>query len=207
MKQLERETITLRARATLANVQRENDVVTSQLIESLQAEVEEARRQVHEQAETKHVLERDLAESQAVTLKYTKKLEDVVHQMAQMQRTADEKVSAGNAEARTLQMELLDIKEKLNQTNSEIINQAAAHLKEKSRLQSELEQTRQVAQVLQNKVSNMDQELAATLEENQQRKSVAEEVVRSTNISSAPGVFMGMIRKTLDQTRTQSPAE
>ena len=126
-------------------------------------------------------------------------------QLEQTQRDADEKVSAGDAETRKLQMELREIKDKLSHTNSEIINQAAAHLKEKGRLQSELEQTRQVAQVLQNKVSNMDQDLAAIQEEKQ--KIFVGEADRASNISSAPGVIFDLIRKTLDQTRTPSPSE
>lgn len=209
VKQLERDAITLRARATLASVQQDNDVTNrcEERIKILQKDLEEARRQIHDQAETKKAFERQMAEVQAVTIQYTKEVDDLRQQLEQTQQDADEKVSAGDAETRKLQMELREIKEKLSHTNSEIINQAAAHLKEKGRLQSELEQTRQVAQVLQSKVSNMDQDLAAILEENEKQKSVVDETGRASNIGSAPSVFLDLIRKTLDQTRISSPTE
>ena len=209
VKLLERDAITLRAKATLASVQQDKDVKNrcEERIKILQEDLEAARRQIHDQAETKKALERQLAEVQAVTVHHTKEVDDLKQQLEQTQRDAEEKVSAGDAETRKLQMELREIKEKLSHTNSEIINQAAAHLKENGRLQSELEQTRQVAQVLQNKVSNMDQDLAAILEENEKQKCVVDEAGRASNIGSASTVFLDLIRKTLDQTSIPSPSE
>ncbi len=209
IKRLEREAITLRAKATVSG-QQEKDVAIryEEEVRNLQVALEEANREVIEQAEQKKHLERDLSEVQIATMKYAAEVEGLKNQMEKTREAADEKVSAGDAEARRLQNELREIKEKLSQTNSEIINQAAAHLKEKGRLQSELEQTRKVAEVLQSKVSNMDQELAETLEENEKQRSVIDEGSRA-GARNSPAVFIDILRKTLDQTRAQqsSPSD
>lgn len=209
VKRLERETITLRARETVSG-QQEKDVASryEEQVRNLQVALEEANREVIDQAEKKKHLERELSEMQVATMKFAVEVEDLKKQMEKTREEADKKVSAGDAEAKKLQNELSEIKQKLSQTNSEIINQAAAHLKEKGRLQSELQQTRKVAEVLQSKVSNMDQELAETLEENEKQRSVIDEGSRA-GARNSPAVFIDILRKTLDPTRAQqsSPSD
>jgi len=191
---LEREAITLRARAIVRD--QDYDAAGSRVNEelrSLQIALEESNRQVAEQFEKSKYLEEELSEAKVAAMKHEVEVTDLREHLKTTRLEADSKLNVGDSETRLLQNELQRIKDKLSQTNSEIINQAAVHLKERGRLENELEQTKKVAEVLQIKVSSMDAQLAESEVDVELQQAM-------DNSGKAPraAAIMDLIRKTLD---------
>ena len=191
---LEREAITLRARAIVRD--QDDEAVgcrVNEELRSLQIALEESNRQVAEQFEKSKYLEEELSEAKVATMKHEVEVTDLREHLKTTRLEADNKLNVGDSETRLLQNELQRIKDKLSQTNSEIINQAAVHLKERGRLENELEQTKKVAEVLQIKVSSMDAQLAESEVDFEMQQGM-------DNSGKAPraAAIMDLIRKTLD---------
>jgi hypothetical protein len=75
-------------------------------------------------------------------------------------KESERKVRIGDSDAKKLQAEVRHMKEKLAQTNSEIVKQASEHLKKRQEIETELLQTKGTATVLKKRVVQMDDQLS-----------------------------------------------
>ena len=81
------------------------------------------------------------------------------------------------------------MKLKLSQTNSEIVQQAAEHLKKRQEIEAELEQSRETASALQKRVLFMDDQLTNAENETELLRSqlMSNEVNRGNTLSPTAG--------------------
>lgn len=81
------------------------------------------------------------------------------------------------------------MKLKLSRTNSEIVQQAAEHLKKRQEIEAELEQSLETASVLQKRVLFMDDQLTNAENETEMLRSqlVSNEVNRGNSLSPTAG--------------------
>jgi hypothetical protein len=75
-------------------------------------------------------------------------------------KESEQKLRISDSESKKLQEEVRLMKEKLTQTNSEIVKQASEHLKKRQEIESELLQTKGTASVLKKRVVQMDDQLS-----------------------------------------------
>lgn len=186
--QTESEDLKLRLGVSILKEKEDTGRLKGELIR-VRRQLEDSYKETAESAAKSHKLEGEFAEMKIEATKHECLASDLVKQLEQTKLDADENLRVSGREAMKLQNELELIKEKLSQTNSTIISQAAEHLKEKSQMEHELFQTREVAQVLQSKVLSMDDHIADAESEALQARLQGEENEGKTGYMGAAGIL------------------
>jgi hypothetical protein len=163
LEKLQRETNDLKheADATQQKEMEDFDKVKEELA-LVRKQLEKTNQQTGLYAEKSQKLQEELTELQAEATKHQVHAANLLRQLEETRSEADEKVRVSDMETKKLQDEVREMKEKLSQTNSEMIYQATEHLQERKRIEQELEKTREIAQVLQSKVVSLDDHIAQT---------------------------------------------
>lgn len=156
------------------NLKEELDLVRTRLQESEQKALSEISRGKQ--------LEEELTETHAQAIKLRDVVAQLLAEVEKSKEESSEQARTGEDETKKLQADLKRMKDKLAETNADIVAQAASHLKERQRLVEELQQARETVQKLQRKIYSMDDEIAAA--EYQIESSAKENAASESGVSN-----------------------
>ncbi|KAL7557526.1 hypothetical protein ACA910_005280 [Epithemia clementina (nom. ined.)] len=119
-----------------------------------------AQNELEERAEQHKRIEKELAASKGEAERLRAEVARFTNKLERERMANKAKIQVSEAEARELHEEVKRIKAKLQETNADIVSQAAEHLEKNRRVENELEKTREFAQSLQKKVASLDGQVA-----------------------------------------------
>jgi chromosome segregation ATPase len=167
-------------------------------IKLLQEELAPANQRAEESFAIRKKLEDEMAGSEVLAMQYGSRVARMEEQLQEARAEAQKESSTKDVEAKQLRVEVNELKKALSERNSEIVRQAAEHLKERRYLEDELRHWKQNAQCLRNYTNSTD-ECSGTAESDATvpcRPSQTRTQPRAENMSST--ILMDILRKKLD---------
>jgi hypothetical protein len=164
----------------------------------LQEELEQANQRAEESFAIRKKLGDEMAGFEVEAMQYGSRVARMEEQLQEARAEAQREASSKDVEAKELRVEVNELKKALSERNSEIVRQAAEHLKERRYLEDELRHWKQNAQCLRNYTNSTD-ECSGTAESDATvpcRPSQTRAQPRTENMSST--ILMDILRKKLD---------
>jgi len=140
-------------------------------VEMVQKELTETKESAKQKEKAKEKLEEELTETLNEADELRGQVNCFMKELERTQKESEQKILISDLEAKRLQDELRLMKEKLSQTNSEIVQQASEHLRKRQEIEAELEQTKETATALQRRVLFMDDQLSQVESETEHLRS------------------------------------
>ena len=148
-----------------------------------------------------HKLQEKLSETQAEASTLRCKVDEITTQLDKTNERAEEKLLVTERESKKLQEEVKIMKEKLSQSHSEIVQQAADHLQEKQKMDAELYQSQQVAANLRTRLVEMDNQVAIAENEaemHRRREQIERTEDNAQSLRKLSGDVFQLLKKKLD---------